>query len=266
MYPYFFIFGIYIKSYNVFVLLAGILVIVGSTWLAQKRGLPKWLALIILISMAISTIIGARALHVITNLPSYLKNPELIYNFSFQGQSIFGGIILAIAVGFILSKIFRLDYWRLGDSVAPFLGFGLAVIRIGCYLNGCCYGIITDKPWGVTFPIFSQAHRQQLTENISSLFSSHPVHPTEIYELMVGLFIAGISAYMLKKKLPSGITILTVGILYSVFRFFIQPLRAPAIAQSVPVYFYPLLYIFFIALLSCLLFFRLKYLSKKNRG
>lgn len=214
--------------------------------------------------MAISTLVGARVLHVVTNLPSYLANPELIYNLSFQGQSIYGGIILAIIVGFILSKIFRLNYWRLGDSVAPFLGISLAVVRIGCYLNGCCYGIVTDKPWGVIFPIFSPAHRQQLMENIGGLFSVHPVHPTEIYELMAGLFIAGISVYISRKKLPDGTAILTAGILYSVFRFFVQPLRAPAVAQAVPVYFYPTLYIFFIVFLSSLLFFRLKYLSKKN--
>jgi phosphatidylglycerol:prolipoprotein diacylglycerol transferase len=258
MQPLLYIFGLTIKSYNLFLLLGEAVVIIGGTWLATRRGLPGKQVLAVMISMAVAALIGTRFFHALINFPVYRDDPSLLFNLSFQGQSIYGGIILAVLTGLALSRKFGLNYWRLGDSVAPLLGVGLLVVRIGCFLNGCCFGRETSLPWGVSFPLFSPAHKYQLSKNLAGLFSSHPVHPTQVYEMIIGVVIALISFLILKKKMPDGTAILVSGIIYTVFRFVNNFLRISSPTFSASPYFYPIFYILFAGLLSVLLIKRLK--------
>jgi phosphatidylglycerol---prolipoprotein diacylglyceryl transferase len=50
----------------------------------------------------------------------------------------------------------------MADMIAPSLVIGLAFGRIGCLLNGCCYGGLSDRPWAVTFPPTSPPYQDQV--------------------------------------------------------------------------------------------------------
>lgn len=242
MHPQIQIFIFEIRAYPLFIVLALATAVIGPSYLAKRSGLSARRAFGVFLAMAISGLIGARALHVFANLSEYLSHPGLIANFSLQGQSLFGGILFALVAGILASRRFRLDIWHLGDLCAPFLGLALVLARIGCLLNGCCYGVETSQPWGLRFPILSEAHRRQLSEDISGLFSVQAVHPTQIYEMLAGLLIALFSAKLINKKAPRGTAILFAGLSYSLFRLAIQPLRASSLAQSAPAGLYPAIY------------------------
>ena len=140
-----------------------------TQWLAGKLATLKGLDSEIFVNVAlialVSGVIGSRASHVLENL-SYYTNPHLsvwdnfinIINIRSGGLTFYGGFILAspIVLGYLIYK--KVPARLAMDIVAPCLTLGLAVGRIGCFLNGCCYGAPTSVPWGVQFPYGSSAY------------------------------------------------------------------------------------------------------------
>lgn len=249
-----------LNAYSFFMFLAALAVFSGSYFFSVRRGLPARSVMLILFSMLVSVFIGARFLHILLNLELYKTNPERIYAFDTLGFSLYGGIVAALIIGLVVGRIMKMNIWRMGDSVVPFLGIGIALMRIGCYLNGCCFGKETDLPWGVTFPILSQAHKHQLAQGSAAFFGVNPVHPTELYELIAALVGSIIAILIIKKKLPDGAALLIFGIWFSLFRLFDNFLRVPSPTFDAPLLFYPLFYSTLIIL--GIIFLRLKL---KNR-
>jgi phosphatidylglycerol:prolipoprotein diacylglycerol transferase len=71
-------------------------------------------------------------------------------------------------------------FLRMADIMAPSLGLGLMLTRVGCFLNGCCYGKPTELPIGVHFPDDTY---------VGHLFHGSAVHPTQLYSSLTGLLI-----------------------------------------------------------------------------
>lgn len=83
------------------------------------------------------------------------------------------------------------------DLVSPYLALAHGIARIGCFLNGCCWGSCTNLPWGVSYPRSGWgAYRQQLDAGLlaSGAKVSLPVHPVQLYET---LFLWGLAALLL---------------------------------------------------------------------
>lgn len=64
----------------------------------------------------------------------------------------FGAALGAFFTGWVAARLRRQPAAVTMDIIAPALALILGVYRIGCLLNGCCYGILTDGPWGVNLP------------------------------------------------------------------------------------------------------------------
>ncbi|NIR08113.1 MAG: hypothetical protein GTN82_22050, partial [Candidatus Aminicenantes bacterium] len=82
------------------------------------------------------------------------------------GLELLGGVILAILVVFFYLWRHKLPIRRYLDILAIGLLLALAFGRIGCFLNGCCFGKPTDQLWGVRFPYASFAYRSQVSPNL----------------------------------------------------------------------------------------------------
>lgn len=98
------------------------------------------------------------------------------------GLAFYGGFIVATAFGLYFARKHRLGMWKVADLCAPWIAFGLGLTRIGCFLNGCCYGKLTHVPWAVRFPVGSPAWEAQRDAHL--IGAGDPplaVHPTEIY-------------------------------------------------------------------------------------
>jgi phosphatidylglycerol---prolipoprotein diacylglyceryl transferase len=98
------------------------------------------------------------------------------------GLAYYGGFIFAAGFGLYYARKHKLGMWKMADLAAPWIALGLALTRIGCFLNGCCFGKLCDLPWGVHFPHGSAVHEAQVEAHaISAGASALPVHPTQLY-------------------------------------------------------------------------------------
>jgi prolipoprotein diacylglyceryl transferase len=187
--------NIEIYSYSFFMALGMFAAFVLSIFIALRMSLRMPAYLICLSGAALSVPVGARILFALTNKSVYAAHPELIFSLNSKGFALYGGLLLATVSTLILCKVLKISVWRFADSITPGVAIGLLISRIGCFLNGCCFGTKTDLPWGVVFPVGSQAGDYQLFHNIDSsglaglFLKPQPIHPTQIYE-MIGLLSA----------------------------------------------------------------------------
>lgn len=182
----------------------------------KKIGVTKEQIISIAPWAIIGGIIFARIIHVIDKWNEiYSKDPGSI--FGLEGLGIFGGILGATLVGVIYAKINRFPIGRIADLAAPGALLGQAIGRIGCIINGCCYGKPTDLAWGVFYTNpSSEAFRDGHTEI---------VHPTHAYELLYDLLIFGLLMLLRGRLKRDGALFLVYLIAYSIGRFFISMLR-----------------------------------------
>lgn len=127
-----------------------------------------------------------------------------------NGLVLYGGLIAATAVTTIYLKVHRLDVFKYMDLLAPSLGIGEFFTRIGCFLNGCCYGKPTDSIFGVVFPENSAAGYYYPHEHI---------HPSQLYNSLAGLAIFFLLLWLERFKKFNGFTALSYFILYAIGRF-----------------------------------------------
>jgi len=118
-------------------------------------------------------VIGARLSHVLESLADP-KNTEFarngqdawqnflaMLNVSSGGLTYYGGFVVATPVLMWYAIRKRIPLLKGMDIIAPCLMIGLAFGRIGCYMNGCCYGEECSLPWGASFPYGSNAFVEQ---------------------------------------------------------------------------------------------------------
>jgi phosphatidylglycerol:prolipoprotein diacylglycerol transferase len=109
----------------------------------------------------IAGVVGARAFFVIHYFEEFKDNPLGVFEIWNGGLELLGGVLLAIAVILLYIRYHRLPMRHYLDALAIGLVAALVFGRIGCFLNGCCYGKPTDLPWGVHFPYGSFSYRSQ---------------------------------------------------------------------------------------------------------
>jgi phosphatidylglycerol:prolipoprotein diacylglycerol transferase len=156
--------GFPIRGYGV-MLLVGITSGVGlAVYRARRVGLDPEIILSLAIWLVVSGVIGARVFYVIEYWGTKFGREDLkttildVLNFPEGGLVVYGGFLGAAAAFLVFAHKHRLPVLAMADLVAPSLMVGLACGRIGCFLNGCCYGGETERPWAMTFPKYSSRH------------------------------------------------------------------------------------------------------------
>ena len=139
--------------------------------------------------------------------------------------------IVGTLIGFLgclyLGKRLLGFHHDIGIVIALFIAIAFAIGRLGCLLNGCCFGSITTLPWGIDYPIGAPAHWLHLfTDLISNNhLNSLSVHPIQLYETIFHI-ISAILIVVLRKRFKNNNTILLVYFgSYLIFRFFIEFIR-----------------------------------------
>ena len=138
---------------------------------AKKEGLKGNFVIDLAIVLILFGIAGARLLYVLQNIEYFINSPLEIFMIFEGGLSVYGGIIAAFFGGLWFIKWRKEDFWKVADFIAPYIMLGQTIARIGCFLNGCCYGKPTDLFLGVKFPHLPTK-----------------VHPTELY-MFAGAFL-----------------------------------------------------------------------------
>lgn len=107
---------------------------------AKKQKFPPDIIINLLFGTLMSGIVGARLFYVIANSGYYLQDPLEIIMLQNGGLSWFGGFISGLIFGVLYIKIKRLGVYKTFDLIIPFVALAQSIGRIGCLLNGCCYG------------------------------------------------------------------------------------------------------------------------------
>jgi len=205
---------ILVRSYGFMLMLgfaAGTLVTLRE---AKRRGVEAEVFLDFAIWALGSSIVAARLVFVMLNAADYEDEPNKIFQLWGGGLSFHGGLAGGIVALIVFCRRRKLSFLTMGDIIAPALPLGYAFARVGCFLNGCCYGTPTKAPWAVVFP----------DEHIIGA-KTLPSHPTQIYSLLLSLVIFGILWGVRTRTKFSGQLICLYLILYSVERFIVEFFR-----------------------------------------
>lgn len=174
---------------------------------AKRQDLDPDIILNLSFIVVISGIIGARIFYVATNLNDYLGNPLEIIMLQHGGLSWFGGLILGTIAGITYVKNKKLPLLKILDLMMPFVALAQAIGRVGCLLNGCCFGKVSQS--GLYFPV----HNQILV-------------PTQLYSSLILIFIFIVLRILQEKPHKRGEIFFAYLTLYSLKRFFIEFWRA----------------------------------------
>jgi phosphatidylglycerol:prolipoprotein diacylglycerol transferase len=224
----------------------------------------------------ITGVIGARLSHILENLGEYTDPSRTSWanfldavNVTSGGLTYYGGFLLAFPCT-IAYGIYKKVPLRTGmDIIAPCLMIGLGIGRVGCFLNGCCYGEQCNVAWGVKFPYYSNAYLEQVQrgqivpdaqlygddrklmtpDDLSAHYKNRPgyadqlmaterakgikVQPAELYSTFTALLLAALLvAYFSLPHVPGNVFALMC-ILEGASRFMLEMLRVePPILHS----------------------------------
>jgi phosphatidylglycerol---prolipoprotein diacylglyceryl transferase len=136
--------------------------------LARHSGIDPELIVNAALIALVSGLIGARLCHVLENLSEFTRRDQTLWqnlgklaDIRGGGLTFYGGFLLATPCCIVYARMNRVPI-RLGmDIIAPVLMIGLGLGRIGCFLNGCCYGEQCASALGVRFPYYSNAYIDQ---------------------------------------------------------------------------------------------------------
>ena len=159
-----------INSYGVVLIIGFLLALQCAKYLARRIGQDPEIFVNAGIIALVSGVIGARLSHVIENWPQY-SDPARTFaanlldavNLRSGGLTFYGGLIFAFPVTIAYGLMMKVPIRRGMDIVAPCVMIGLGIGRIGCFLNGCCYGAVCDSkfPLAVTYPYGTTPYIEQ---------------------------------------------------------------------------------------------------------
>ncbi|NLE01555.1 MAG: prolipoprotein diacylglyceryl transferase, partial [Fibrobacter sp.] len=217
------IFSFPIHSYGLMLALSFLFGIWYSSRLAQKRGLNPDVIADVGFWIILSAIVGSRAYYVILHFEEFKDNLLSIINPFQNGAVGIGGLVMlggffgAILAGFIYFRVKKISFLPYADVMAPSAGFGIMLTRIGCFLNGCCYGGASNSSLAVHFPAESPAGFYQNHIHAASLY------PSQLFESFGGLIIALILIFVgTRKNIFTGLQFYLLGLFYAVLRFLVD--------------------------------------------
>lgn len=201
--------GFPIRSYGVLVAAAFLAGIALARRDAPRIGVDPEAVADLGVWVILSAIAGSRLCYVLFyQWDAFAANPLIFFRVWEGGLVFYGGLAGAIAASVVFLTRRGLPVLRVMDLAAPAIALGQSIGRIGCFLNGCCFGRLCTWPIGITFP----GHAQ-------------PAHPTQLYESAAQLFWA-VVLWKLRTRVtrPGGLISLYV-LTYGATRFALEFVR-----------------------------------------
>jgi phosphatidylglycerol:prolipoprotein diacylglycerol transferase len=207
-------------------LLLAVSFLIGILWAmrrGEKRGIRKDDVMDAGLYIVLAAIVGSRLFYVLTHLEEFRGRwLDTVSPFQRSGEigiaglSMLGGVVLALAAIVVFCRAKKIPILRFFDTAAPSLALGLGLTRIGCFLNGCCFGKPGTLPWCVVFPDASPA---------GAVLPDLHLHPTQIYSSIYDFLMLAVLLLLDRRKRPDGTLGGAFFILYGVFRILIDFVR-----------------------------------------
>ncbi|MBP7937116.1 MAG: prolipoprotein diacylglyceryl transferase [Phycisphaerae bacterium] len=164
--------GLPIRGYGLMLMVA----FLGGTWWAAHRASRVKADPDLVVNLGflalIASVVGARIFYVAHYWERFAgRGMWDIVNVAAGGLEFYGGFLGAVAAILVYMHLRKVSIRLYLDIVTPSLMFGMAAARIGCFLNGCCWGAPCDPnmAWGVQFPYGSPAQYRQWEERLMTL-------------------------------------------------------------------------------------------------
>jgi phosphatidylglycerol---prolipoprotein diacylglyceryl transferase len=233
--------GLPIRGYGLMVLLGVVSGIMLAMHRAQQMGLSPDVILNLALSFVPCGIIGGRLFYVIQYWNTRIKTDDWtttiinVFKFTEGGLVVYGAFLGAVVAVVLFVWRKGLPFLAMADLLAPSLMIGLAFGRIGCFLNGCCYGGECELPWAVTFPRDSLPYMEQIEAgkfgdpagvNPANLPArSLPVHPAQLYSAIdAALLCWFLWSYYPYRRRDGEVAALML-MIHSISRFLLEVIR-----------------------------------------
>jgi phosphatidylglycerol:prolipoprotein diacylglycerol transferase len=202
--------------------------------LAADEGLPREQIASCYMWTAMTAVVSARLLYVVTNWGDFENNLVDIVKVQKGGLVAYGGFLGGFIGSWVYCARHKISILKWADNAVPSISLGLAVTRIGCFLYGCDFGARTSLPWAVRFPGPSRfakygspafEHHVRHYDLPATATASFPVHPTQLYETLLGLCLVGACLLVRKHRKTNGAAFLTFIWGYGIVRFLLEFIR-----------------------------------------
>jgi len=205
-----------IATYGVLLAIGFILALWLTARLAEKDGLPRNQIYDLGLCILASSLLGSKALMIITEWRSYAGDWRRIFSFDLwrSGGVYYGGFLVALIVSFILMRRWKLPWLLTADAFAPGVAIGHAIGRLGCFSAGCCWGKPTTSWIGV--------HFTPKGNELTGVPIDSALIPTQLIEAAANFLIFAFLLWLRKRRSFDGQIICMYLMIYSVARFTIE--------------------------------------------
>lgn len=198
-----------IHSYGLMIALAIVVAALAIYREAPREKINPDHVLEAIIVAAISGLLCARMLYIVLNWNYYSAQPFSAFFTQFEGLSFYGALLGGSIALYLWCLWRKLNFLRMADLLAPYLALGYAFGRIGCFLNGCCYGLESTVPWALPIHIGDPVLR----------------HPVQLYAALGAIIIFFTLKIMRPRRPFVGFILIALFALYGLMRFIVEFFR-----------------------------------------
>jgi phosphatidylglycerol:prolipoprotein diacylglycerol transferase len=222
-----------VQSWEYLVLnVLGVLVMMAFGGYAARKSAFGWIKTLFYVAgIPVAFLIGIRLGYLF--FYADINNPAIHFlDLKLYGFSLYLGLILVVAYSLTAAWLNRVSVWSWLDFHTPGLLGYVALGKIGCYINGCCFGIPTLVPWGINYTPGSQAYNYYIVQAFGHTAShswsvySDLIHPVQLYEVTIAIALLITAYILLRKKVLPGTVFLISSAIYSLARLGLLFLRA----------------------------------------
>ena len=208
--------GVQVHSYSLMVLVA---YLAGVLFVERRAGRfgfrPRQVTDFAPLAL-VALILASRLFYVALNWQHFRHNLGGVFAVWQGGLTFYGGGIVVVILALIYAHFKRMSKLRLLDAIVPMAFLAVGFVRIGCLLNGCCFGRPTDCPVGLVFDPSSPA---------GLVFPGQRLHPTQLYYSLAGFGLFFLTLRLERQRLKPGALLSLALVGYSVLRFLVNFLR-----------------------------------------
>lgn len=209
---------------------------------ARRLGLPEQLIWDLAIWIFVAGLLGARTWYVVQYHERLFAGRltlgskiEAFLNISSGGLVLYGGVGLALIAVVVFTHRHRevCPPLQLADLVVPSFFLALACGRLGCLMNGCCWGDACELPWAIRFPHGSLPFRVMVGRGYlaTDAESTFGVHPTQVYSALNALVLSLVTATMFRFSRRPGEVLAVALVTYPLTRLLLEVLRGDELGQ-----------------------------------
>ncbi|MEA3368572.1 MAG: prolipoprotein diacylglyceryl transferase [Planctomycetota bacterium] len=234
-------------GYGLAMCLGFLLAILTAARRAKRDGSPPEVIHNAALACFFGGVFGARAFFVIQNHDQF-DSPLALLRIWEGGLTFYGGFLVATlaTVAYLRATRRNVLYWL--DVITPSMALGLAFGRVGCFLNGCCYGDVAGAGPGMVWPVgsipwyhYAEAYLSEagqagslplgavggaLGGALAAVWRMPAIHPSQAYSLVNALALSVVLSVMFRRRRRNGQILLTFVVLYGITRYLLEVIRA----------------------------------------